>query len=118
MSDPLQTQVGGDHYKRLKYQPLEFILDAKLDFVTGNIVKYIARYPHKNGVEDLKKALHYVQFLESLEYIDGGMWGAFLTQDGLATKQQDLLGDLLDFHYYDNRSVLASSLEKEIELLS
>lgn len=30
---------------------------------TGNVIKYILRWPHKNGVEDLKKARWYIDHL-------------------------------------------------------
>ena len=57
------TQVGGNHYKKLKIQPTEYILANKLDFCEGNIVKYISRWREKNGIEDLEKVIHYAQIL-------------------------------------------------------
>jgi hypothetical protein len=57
------TQVGGGHYKNNKIQPLEFIISNDLNFVEGNVIKYIARYKYKNGLEDLKKARHYLDML-------------------------------------------------------
>lgn len=37
-------------------------------YYVGNIIKYVWRYNHKNGVEDLRKAKHYLEWLiESLE---------------------------------------------------
>lgn len=59
----LETQVGGDHYKELSIQPIEYILANKLGFCEGNVVKYITRYKSKNGLEDLKKAKHYIDML-------------------------------------------------------
>ena len=59
----LETQIGGDHYKELSIQPIEYILANKLDFCEGNVVKYITRYKSKNGLEDLKKAKHYIDML-------------------------------------------------------
>lgn len=56
------TQIGGDHYKT-KIQPIEFIMENNIGFVEGNIIKYIHRYKFKNGLEDLKKARHYIDFL-------------------------------------------------------
>lgn len=63
--DPFTQQVGGVHYKSMKIQPVEFILANELGFCEGNIVKYICRYRQKNGVEDLKKVVHYAQLLIS-----------------------------------------------------
>ena len=59
----LETQVGGNHYKELSIQPIEYILANKLGFCEGNVVKYITRYKSKNGLEDLKKAKHYIDML-------------------------------------------------------
>lgn len=59
----LDTQIGGDHYKELPIQPIEYILANKLGFCEGNVVKYITRYKSKNGLEDLKKAKHYIDML-------------------------------------------------------
>ncbi len=35
-------------------------ITRNLDFNIGNAIKYLWRYKHKNGVEDLKKALWYI----------------------------------------------------------
>lgn len=62
-SGPFSEQVGGTHYKDLKVQPVEYILANGLGFCEGNVVKYITRYSRKNGVEDLRKVIHYAQLL-------------------------------------------------------
>ena len=56
----LNTQVGGSHYKNMTIQPVEFIERNNLGFCVGNIIKYVCRYKDKNGIEDLKKARHYI----------------------------------------------------------
>ena len=56
-------QVGGDHYAVMKIQPIEFILANELGFCEGNVIKYLCRYKRKNGLEDLKKATQYLDFL-------------------------------------------------------
>lgn len=61
MPNSLSVQVGGTHYKKYKYQPIEFIVDRGYRFIEGNIFKYLCRWRDKNGVADLKKALHYTQ---------------------------------------------------------
>lgn len=53
-------QIGGTHYKKLKYQPWDFFNDLKLHYLQCCIIKYTVRWRDKNGIEDLKKALHYV----------------------------------------------------------
>ena len=56
------TQVGGDHYKKqgATIQPWAIIDAWGLDFYAGNVLKYILRHQYKDGVEDLKKARHYL----------------------------------------------------------
>jgi len=49
------------HYNIGKYEVIDVIEDWKLGFNLGNAVKYIARAEHKNGVEDIKKAIWYLQ---------------------------------------------------------
>lgn len=61
MTDALNKEIGGAHYKRFKYQPIEFIMKYKLNFIEGNIFKYLCRYKFKDGVKDLEKAMHYCE---------------------------------------------------------
>ena len=64
----LKEQHGGNHYKDMTIQPIEYTLKNNLGFCEGNIIKYVSRYKNKNGVEDLKKARHYLDILiEGLE---------------------------------------------------
>lgn len=65
------VQVGGNHYKQFKIQPIEFCMKNGLNACQTNIVKYICRYKDKNGKEDLLKALHYVGLLE--QFIKDGI---------------------------------------------
>ena len=66
----MNDQIGGNHYKKLKIQPTEFIHVNNLSFIEGNIIKYIVRHKDKNGIEDLKKAKHYIDLLIKFEYED------------------------------------------------
>jgi hypothetical protein len=56
-------QVGGAHYKTKDIQPWDAIHTWGLGFFSGNVVKYVARHREKNGIEDLKKARHYLDKL-------------------------------------------------------
>ena len=62
-SNPKEKQVGGDHYKAAGVSPWDIIEAADLDFFEGNALKYLLRYKRKNGVEDLEKAKHYIEYL-------------------------------------------------------
>ena len=67
----MQKQVGGGHYKDLKIQPIVYILENDLGYCEANVVKYITRWRSKNGVEDLRKAKHYIDFLIERELDEG-----------------------------------------------
>ena len=59
----LETQVGGNHYKNLAIQPVEYITANNLSYLQGSVIKYVTRYQDKNGVEDLQKAIHFVKMM-------------------------------------------------------
>ena len=58
---PDDKQVDGSHYTSLKLEPWEIIDRLNLDFWDGNALKYLIRHGSKNGIEDLKKAIHYIE---------------------------------------------------------
>lgn len=58
-----EQQVGGAHYAAKAIQPWDFIIANDLGYLEGNIVKYVSRWKDKGGIEDLKKAQHYLQKL-------------------------------------------------------
>lgn len=64
----LNRQEGGSHYKDFKIQPLEFVYKNNIPFIEANIIKYILRHRQKNGLEDLRKAEHYLKILMQYEY--------------------------------------------------
>jgi len=59
-------QVGGSHYNDMKIQPIDYIMHNDMPYAEGNVIKYITRHRSKNGAEDIRKAIHYCQFI--LEY--------------------------------------------------
>jgi len=63
----LDKQIGGSHYKDMAIQPIEYIHKNGLGFCEGNVVKYITRWKTKNGIEDLKKVIHYAELLIQME---------------------------------------------------
>ena len=64
------TQQGGSHYKDFPIQPTEYCHKNRLPWCESNIVKYVSRHAKKNGIEDLKKARHYLDFLIEMDYPD------------------------------------------------
>jgi len=59
-------QVGGTHYKSKTIQPWDYIAANNIGYFEGNIIKYVSRWQEKGGVNDLQKALHYLQKLIEL----------------------------------------------------
>ncbi len=68
-SDALAHQEGGNHYKELAIQPVEFITANKLSFLEGCVIKRVCRHRSKNGAEDIRKAIHELELILQLEYL-------------------------------------------------
>lgn len=68
MSYNKEKQVGGRHYKHMVMEPAEYCAINNIPFIEGNIIKYVCRHSQKNGVEDLKKAMHYIEMLMQIKY--------------------------------------------------
>lgn len=66
--NPLEVQVGGNHYKGLKIQPVEFISQYHLPYCSGNVVKYLTRNKG-NRKEDLEKAYHYIDLEDRFVHV-------------------------------------------------
>lgn len=64
---PLAIQIGGNHYKDLAIQPVEYIHANNIPYMEGNVIKYVTRWSKKNGIADLKKARHYIDLLIAME---------------------------------------------------
>lgn len=58
-----KTQVGGSHYRDLPIQPWDYITENGIGYLEGCVIKYVTRHHEKGGVQDLKKAMHYLEKL-------------------------------------------------------
>lgn len=63
-SEFLRTQIGGSHY-RMAIEPIEFIVKNDIPYREGNVIKYVTRHKKKNGAEDIRKAIHYLEMILS-----------------------------------------------------
>ena len=63
----LDVQEGGGHYKGMAIQPFEYIHANGIGFAEGCVVKYVSRWRTKGGVEDLRKARHFLDLLIEAE---------------------------------------------------
>lgn len=57
--NPLNKEIGGNHYKSLPIQPVVLCNQLHLNFIQGSIIKYVSRYKKKGGFRDLRKAVHF-----------------------------------------------------------
>ena len=58
-----EQQIGGNHYKT-EYEHWDLVLSTGMDYLAGCATKYVSRWRKKNGIEDLRKALHYLNKLQ------------------------------------------------------
>lgn len=64
----LAKQEAGSYYSAMKIQPVEFIHANGIGFIEGCVIKYVSRHREKNGAEDIRKAMHFLELLLELEY--------------------------------------------------
>jgi hypothetical protein len=58
-----EQQIGGNHYKAMPIQPFNYITANGIGFAEGSVIKYVSRWRAKNGIEDLRKARHFLDLL-------------------------------------------------------
>ena len=63
-----KKQVGGKHYIKYKIQPSKFVVENKLLYPEGSVIKYICRHQDKGGKEDLLKAKHFIDMIIERDY--------------------------------------------------
>lgn len=80
-------KVHPKHYTRYAYQPVDFMTeafgDASAVYLVGDIIKYVARHRHKEGLVDLQKAMFYLERLEALNTlpeVKGDLISKFINQ--------------------------------------
>ena len=61
-------QIGGKHYLKYKIQPSKFVVENKLLYPEGSVIKYILRHQDKGGKEDLLKAKHFIDMIIERDY--------------------------------------------------
>lgn len=72
MSSSLDMQVGGSHYKGVKWQPVQYCEMNRFSCCESNIIKYVSRYDRKNWAEDVEKAHHYLKLLQDISKATNG----------------------------------------------
>ena len=69
---PENLKINPNHYKKGKIEVIDFILDQKMDYLTANVQKYLARWRFKDGLCDLKKARWFLDKLIEQQEEEGG----------------------------------------------
>ena len=64
----MKKQVGGNHYSKFVIQPTEFIYKNNIPFIEGCAIKYLCRWRDKGGIQDLDKAIHFIEMLKELQH--------------------------------------------------
>ena len=63
-----KKQVGGKHYIKYKIQPSQFVVENKLLYPEGCVIKYVVRHQDKGGKQDLEKAKHMIDMIIERDY--------------------------------------------------
>ena len=63
-----KKQIGGKHYLKYKIQPSRFVVENKLLYPEGCVIKYILRHQDKGGKQDLLKAKHFIDMIIERDY--------------------------------------------------
>lgn len=66
----LDEQVGGSHYKTMRIQPAVYCHLNNIGKLEGDAIAYVSRWRSKNGLEDIRKAIHTLQLLIEIEEQD------------------------------------------------
>ena len=67
MAKANDKQYGGTHYQCQTIQPWDYVTANNLGYLEGTAIKYITRWRHKNGIEDIRKAIHFLEKLVEVE---------------------------------------------------
>lgn len=60
--NPNDRQVGGEHY-RSAVQHWDFVSSRGMSYLGGQVTKYATRWRKKNGLQDVEKAIHFLEKL-------------------------------------------------------
>ena len=63
-------QIGGQHYQKFKIQPSKFVVENELLYPEGCAIKYIVRHRMKGKIQDLEKAIHFIEMIIERDYGD------------------------------------------------
>ena len=62
MDNANNKQVAGDHYQS-PIQCWDYLIANVIGYLEGTAIKYLSRWKKKGGIDDLKKAIHFIEKL-------------------------------------------------------
>lgn len=97
--NPLDIQVGGNHYKKFKIQPVELYNIFCIGFGEANVIKYAMRHQDKNGLQDLEKVNHYIDLMIQFnnpigDFIPMDYIEFFANQNDLSAYAKDVIEEI------------------------
>ena len=69
----VDKQVGGNHYKKFVIQPAEFCYKNNIPYLESTAIKYLCRWRDKGGLQDLDKAIHFIELLKEFNSADSSV---------------------------------------------
>ena len=120
MTDVMQAQVGGDHYRKMGMQPFQFTMANRYDPLAHTINKYVARHESKHGRVDLEKAQHCVMLrLELLgdnrpPALDLIPVRSYIEANKLPSREAAILTNLHFWAMNSDRSVMQNMTDAQI----
>ena len=64
----IKENVSPDYYARYDIEPVSFIMRNQIPYAEGNVIKYVMRHDMKGGVEDINKAIRYLEMIKEVQY--------------------------------------------------
>tara|TARA_Y100000034_G_scaffold122665_1_gene168428 strand:- start:714 stop:1172 length:459 start_codon:yes stop_codon:yes gene_type:complete len=108
MTKANNRQVGGKHYRN-EIQHWDWAFSNGFDYFQGQITKYIARWRYKNGIQDLEKALHFLEKYIELQKEETAMADVTVNITGVGSETTVNTSDEKRFRVqYTNGEVIAS----------
>ena len=64
----IKENVSPAYYARYDIEPISFIMRNQIPYAEGNVIKYVMRHDMKGGVEDINKAIRYLEMIKEVQY--------------------------------------------------
>lgn len=105
-------QIGGDHYKS-DYQHWDWVLHVHLPYLPAQVTKYLSRWRKKNGLQDLKKADHFLdKFMEAEEARQHNIvnrTAQFVLNNEFDKTEEYILKKIISYHIGNHLNLVTAS---------